>query len=198
MSDSITWSGLASIMEDSLRMTLTPMLIKSGVKIGSDQLAESVAPKLIEMLRRGYHPERGCDHEWAYAEQGSQCTKCRATLNAGPMGIGAAPSAGKSLATPSVPALLRGAAQTYEERNKAYGGGYKHFGKVMAGLFPNGLHIDASDVAALSRLGLIIMCASKLSRFCQGSAGHQDSAHDLMVYGGMLEELTLSDQANKR
>jgi hypothetical protein len=88
--------------------------------------------------------------------------------------------------------LDRGAA-TFRERNATYGDNYLRFGEVMAAVFPEGLAIDAGDVAGFNRLGVLIQCISKLTRYTQNFAagGHLDSAHDLMVYAAMLEELTL-------
>jgi hypothetical protein len=90
------------------------------------------------------------------------------------------------------PDNLEAGAATFRERNATYGDNYLHFGAVMAGMFPEGLQIEAGDVAAFNRLGVFIQCASKLTRYAQNIAkgGHQDSAHDLMVYAAMLEEVT--------
>lgn len=87
--------------------------------------------------------------------------------------------------------LERGAA-TFRERNATYGDNYRSFGVAMQGLFPQGLHIDPHDTAAFNRLGLIVQCLSKLTRYAHQlpAGGHADSAHDLMVYAAMLEELT--------
>lgn len=89
----------------------------------------------------------------------------------------------------TVPELLRDGATTYEERQKQYGENYKHYGEVMLGLFPNGLVIR--DEGDWNRLGLIHNCVTKLGRYCNNiTTGHKDSAHDLMVYAAMLEEMT--------
>lgn len=91
--------------------------------------------------------------------------------------------------SPTVPELLRAAAQTYDERSRVYGDNYKHFGAVMAGCFPNGLVIASED--DWCRLGILVQIASKLTRYAQSFAdGHVDSAHDTIVYAAMLEELT--------
>ena len=62
----------------------------------------------------------------------------------------------------------------------------------MAGLFPDGLHIEADDVDSFNRLGVFMMIVSKSSRYAESliKGGHEDSAHDTMVYGAILEELT--------
>lgn len=87
--------------------------------------------------------------------------------------------------------MERGAA-TFRQRNAVYGDNYLEFGRVMVGAFPDGLHINAGDAASFNRLGIFIQCASKLTRYSQNLAkgGHADSAHDLMVYASMLEEVT--------
>lgn len=94
---------------------------------------------------------------------------------------------------PRAPENLESGAKTFRERNATYGDNYLHFGTVMAGMFPEGLHIEAGDATAFNRLGVFIQCASKLTRYAQNlsKGGHADSAHDLMVYAAMLEEVTL-------
>ena len=88
-------------------------------------------------------------------------------------------------------ALLREAAQTFAERNKAYGAAYRGFGGVLAAMFPGGVH--ATGPEELGRLALIVMLAGKLHRYTQNfPLGHVDSAHDAIVYAAMLEELTKS------
>lgn len=85
--------------------------------------------------------------------------------------------------------LERGAA-TYRERNALYGDNYKHFGMVMAGMFPEGLTLETPE--DWNRLGVFVQAASKMTRYAQNftRGGHADSAHDLSVYAAMLEELT--------
>jgi hypothetical protein len=91
---------------------------------------------------------------------------------------------------PSVPDLLRAAAETYEQRNALYGDSYKNFGKVMDALFPNGLELSTVD--DWNRMGVFNMIVSKVTRYAANlsTGGHSDSAHDLSVYASMLEELT--------
>lgn len=90
------------------------------------------------------------------------------------------------------PDALEAGAQTFRERNATYGDNYLSFGAVMTGMFPDGLKIEPGDAAAFTRLGVFIQCASKLTRYAQNltRGGHADSAHDLMVYAAMLEEVT--------
>jgi len=91
------------------------------------------------------------------------------------------------------PQLLEAGAETFRERNTTYGDNYLTFGRVMAELFPTGLSIEAGDTAAFSRLGVLVQVVGKIGRYannCFPGGGHKDSAHDLMVYGAMLEEVT--------
>lgn len=92
----------------------------------------------------------------------------------------------------TVPQIMREGARTHESHHRVYGDNYKHYGKVMRGLFPNGLTIR--DEADWVRLGLIHNCVTKMGRYCANlSRGHADSAHDLMVYAAMLREETPSE-----
>lgn len=90
----------------------------------------------------------------------------------------------------SVPEILSEAAKLYEERRHVYGDNYKNFGKLMLALMPAGVNMNTE--ADLCRLGIVVMIASKLQRYCVNieSGGHQDSARDLIVYSAMLEEMT--------
>lgn len=90
----------------------------------------------------------------------------------------------------TVPELLRAAAATYEERNKLYGDNYKRIGQLMAIIFPDGIPCRTPEDH--NRFGVWYMAFNKLVRYAyqMEQGGHQDSAHDAMVYSGMLEELT--------
>lgn len=91
---------------------------------------------------------------------------------------------------PTVPEILITAADTYASRNPMYGDAYKRHGAIMAAFFDKGLHIEAGDVDAFARLGILNMLMSKLARYTGNPKGHKDSAHDSVVYNAMLEELT--------
>jgi hypothetical protein len=83
---------------------------------------------------------------------------------------------------------MQRAMRTFEERSKKYGDNYKHFGRLMGALYPKGF--SASSEEEWNRLGLIVMIASKLSRYVKDPYnGHLDSIHDLGVYAFMLEEI---------
>jgi len=90
---------------------------------------------------------------------------------------------------------LAAGAKTFAQRHKAYGDSYVRFGHVMAGLFPKGLRIEPGDVDGFNRLGVFVQVVSKATRYAESleQGGHEDSAHDTMVYGAILEELTKGD-----
>jgi hypothetical protein len=90
------------------------------------------------------------------------------------------------------PDFLIEGAETFRERNAAYGDTYLDFGRVCAALFPDGIHVDAGDLPGFNRLGVLVQAISKIARYSANinTGGHQDSAHDLMVYAAMLEEVT--------
>jgi hypothetical protein len=87
---------------------------------------------------------------------------------------------------------LQDGATTFRKRQAVYGPSYHQFGFLMNGLFPNGLHIKSNDISSFNRLGIIVQIATKLLRYSASltKGGHADSAHDMMVYAAMLEELT--------
>lgn len=87
--------------------------------------------------------------------------------------------------------MLR-AIETFRSRNAEYGAAYKSFGKMVAGLFPRGIQLQANDAAGFGRLALMVLLAGKLHRYAVSYAdgGHRDSAHDAICYAAMLEELT--------
>ena len=84
--------------------------------------------------------------------------------------------------------ILRGMAETYEEKAKEYGERqYLHIGKMLEVMYPNGLTLKGAD--EFNRLHLFILMMVKISRYSQNfkRGGHQDSTHDLAVYTSMLE-----------
>jgi hypothetical protein len=86
--------------------------------------------------------------------------------------------------------ILRSGADTYAARNALYGDSYKTFGKVMEAIMP--ADYQPNSVAGWNRLGIFTMLVSKITRYAANmpDGGHADSAHDMMVYAAMLEELT--------
>ena len=93
---------------------------------------------------------------------------------------------------PEAATNMERALATFRRRNADYGGSYKDFGKMLAGMFPHGFSIPPNDAAGWGRLALMVMLAGKLHRYAANYAegGHRDSAHDAICYAAMLEELT--------
>lgn len=90
------------------------------------------------------------------------------------------------------PDFLEAGAETFRQRNAVYGDTYLEFGRMCAAIFPDGIHVKANDVAGFNRLGVFVQALSKIARYAANAnkGGHQDSAHDLMVYAAMPEEVT--------
>lgn len=86
---------------------------------------------------------------------------------------------------------LKAAAETFSERNKVYGSGYKRHGDIMKALFPNGFELHSAN--DFTRFHLLELMVIKLNRYCNNlqTTGqlHRDSIHDLGVYAFMLEDL---------
>ena len=88
---------------------------------------------------------------------------------------------------------LKRLATVYLERNSLYGDNYKKFGKLMLALqdFVPGGSFPTETENDWNRLGILVMIASKLSRYCASytAGGHEDSLDDASVYEQMLNEL---------
>ena len=93
---------------------------------------------------------------------------------------------------PTAPDLLDAGAATFRERNRIYGNNYQRMGALMLALFPEGGIPEVITPEDANRLNLLIDCLGKLQRYAFSfhRGGHRDSAHDLMVYAAMLEEMT--------
>lgn len=88
----------------------------------------------------------------------------------------------------TVPERLSNLGSIYADRNKVYGDNYKHFGKVMLGMFPRGATFATEEDWA--RLGVFVQAVAKMTRYGQSFAkGHPDSLDDASVYCQMLQEL---------
>lgn len=81
---------------------------------------------------------------------------------------------------------LRTAGETYEERRKVYGEGFKKHGKALNALFPEGLILKSEE--DFTRFVLFMMSWVKLQRYSENlmKGGHPDSSLDLGVYSFML------------
>jgi len=89
----------------------------------------------------------------------------------------------------SVPQMLKDGAETFEDRNTQYGDAYKRIGAVLEALLPHGL--PAMSTESWNRFGVLMMIIGKTVRYSHDICNpHRDSAHDLMVYAAMLEELS--------
>jgi hypothetical protein len=90
------------------------------------------------------------------------------------------------------PDFLEDGAATFRERNAIYGDTYLEFGRMCAAIFPQGIRVEPGDVDGFNRLGVLVQAIGKIARYGANlnKGGHQDSAHDLMVYAAMLEEVT--------
>lgn len=86
-----------------------------------------------------------------------------------------------------VPEMFEEMAQTFRDRNKVYGDNWRMVGRLMAVMFPEGVtlrtHADY-DVWHLFELQIV-----KLSRFAISKLTHQDSIHDMTVYGAMISAI---------
>jgi Cdc6-like AAA superfamily ATPase len=90
--------------------------------------------------------------------------------------------------------LLRKLADLQEQKDDEYRFSWRHFGPIMAALFPEGLTLyGARD---FGRFAVMTHIVSKLHRYALNfeTGGHQDSLKDLAVYAAMLASL---DDANK-
>lgn len=96
----------------------------------------------------------------------------------------------KEAPPPDVADLLSAAAATFAERAPMYGNSWKLHGALMAALFPNGVVLKSAE--EFNRYAKVDNIAMKLARYCHSfpDGGHQDSAHDMIVYAAMLEVLT--------
>lgn len=90
--------------------------------------------------------------------------------------------------TKSVPQRLADLGALFEERNKLYGDNYKNFGKVLVGMFPQGISLFTEQ--EFNRFALLVQIMHKTTRLAQGlkDGVHQDSCDDLSVYSQMLAE----------
>lgn len=88
----------------------------------------------------------------------------------------------------TVPERLEDLGNLYRERNKLYGDNYKHFGKILMGIFPNGIELRTEE--QFNRFALFLQVVHKVSRYGKAmpDEGHEDSLDDMAVYSQMLQE----------
>lgn len=82
--------------------------------------------------------------------------------------------------------VLQDMANTFRERNEVYGSNYEMVAPMMAVLFPDGV---PSELVTRHQFHLFELILVKLSRFAISGLTHQDSIHDLAVYGAMIESI---------
>lgn len=93
----------------------------------------------------------------------------------------------------TVPERLKELGTLYEERNALYGDNYKHTGKVLKGMFPNGINLMTEK--EFNEFALFIQLVHKTTRIAQSISTyeqplHADSLDDLSVYSQMLAEVS--------
>jgi hypothetical protein len=88
----------------------------------------------------------------------------------------------------TVPDRLNQLGKLFKKRGEIYGDNYHHFGTVLSGLFPNGLHLQTEEEH--NRYALFLQLVHKLSRYANTikTGGHKDSLDDFAVYSQMLAE----------
>lgn len=85
--------------------------------------------------------------------------------------------------------ILEQSADLFRYKRTQYGNNYLVIGKVMADMFPNGLHIKTEE--DWNRIHLFLLTVVKLTRYANNyeKGGHTDSTADAIVYFAMLQEL---------
>lgn len=91
--------------------------------------------------------------------------------------------------------ILGEMADTYRARNAVYGDNFRRVGPVMQALHPNGVTQKSAQDHELFHLWSLLIV--KASRFAVSELTHQDSMHDLCVYGAMIESILQERQATK-
>ena len=90
--------------------------------------------------------------------------------------------------------ILQEMADTFRERNKIYGNNFRRVGPVMQALHPDGVTLaSAADHELFHLWSLLIV---KASRFAVSGLKHQDSLHDLCVYGAIIESILKERESN--
>lgn len=91
--------------------------------------------------------------------------------------------------TPTVGERLADLGKIFDERSALYGKNYHHFGKVMIGMFPEGLMLETEE--EFSRFAIFVLSIVKQTRYAMmfKRGGHPDSLDDNAVYTMMLREV---------
>lgn len=88
----------------------------------------------------------------------------------------------------TVPERLAALGDIYKERNLIYKDNYKHYGKVLLAIFPNGINLQTEE--EFNRFALLLHIIDKMTRYANSfhQGGHQDSLDDVSIYAQMLRE----------
>lgn len=83
--------------------------------------------------------------------------------------------------------ILEDAAETFRARNAVYSDNFLRVGNMMVAMFPSGITLKTQQ--DWNRMHMLLMAIVKQSRYATNwdKGGHQDSIHDAIVYGAMLE-----------
>ena len=89
--------------------------------------------------------------------------------------------------------ILKEMSETFAERRKFYGDTFSQIGVVMKTLFPDGAILNSDRDHR--RYAALVMIAIKLTRYAVNfeRGGHQDSVHDMAVYGAILEAIDATE-----
>jgi hypothetical protein len=93
--------------------------------------------------------------------------------------------------------FLEEAIDTYRQRNKVYNNNYELVGKIMMGLFPDGLVVNTAH--DWERLHIFLLQVVKQTRYARNwdNGGHSESMTDLTVYAALLSEIDAKENKNE-
>lgn len=80
--------------------------------------------------------------------------------------------------------ILSAAAETYRQRNAAYGSNYQNVAPVIQAMFPDGV---PAELVTRTEWHLFELLVVKLTRFANSGMTHNDSIRDAAVYAAMVE-----------
>lgn len=86
--------------------------------------------------------------------------------------------------------ILAAGAETFIKKSSEYGNSVRQYGDVMTALFPEGVTLDTPQ--AWTHMGVFQQVVHKVCRAANTMVAGQpsvDSAHDMMVYSAILQDL---------
>jgi len=91
--------------------------------------------------------------------------------------------------------ILMNCSNTFKIKSQEYGDGYVFFGKLVKGMFPEGITLTTEK--DFTRWGIFHHMMSKMHRYAQNfqKGGHEDSLIDLSIYSAMLCTLDKKEDA---